>query len=192
MRRALTLLVLMLVAGAACALPAGVRRTADIAYGTDPRQRFDVYRPDAPDAAPAPILLMVHGGAWMIGNKAMPQVVDNKVARWVTRGAILVSVDYRLVPRASPLEQAGDVAQALAAVQRLAPSGGGDPRRIVLIGHSAGAHLVALVSASTVLAQRAGAQPWLGTVVLDGAALDVDELMRAPHPRFYDLSLIHI
>jgi arylformamidase len=78
------------------------------------------------------------------------------------------------------------VARALAKIQALAPAWGGDPDRVVLMGHSAGAHLVALVSASPVFAQRADARPWLGTVVLDSAALNLQALMRMPHARFYD------
>jgi len=167
-------------------VPAGVHRIADVAYGADARQRIDVYLPDAPPATPMPVIVMVHGGAWMVGNKALPQVVENKAARWVTRGAVLVSVGYRLVPQVHPLEQADDVARALAKVQQLAPSWGADPQRVVLMGHSAGAHLVALVTATPTFAQRAGAQPWLGTVVLDSAALNLSALMRVRHARFYD------
>ena len=167
-------------------VPAGVRRIADVAYGLDARQRFDVYLPEGILPPHAPVLVMVHGGAWMIGNKAMPQVVENKAARWVPRGAVLVSVDYRMVPQVGPLEQADDVAHALAEVQRLAPSWGADPARVVLMGHSAGAHLVALLGASPARAQSVGAQPWLGTVVLDSAALNLNGLMRQRHARFYD------
>ena len=167
-------------------VPAGVRRIADVAYGADARQRFDVYVPEAPLAAHAPVIVMVHGGAWMVGNKGLPQVVENKAARWVTRGAVLVSVGYRLVPQVGPLQQADDVAHALATVQQLAPSWGADPARVVLMGHSAGAHLVALVGASPMIAQRAGALPWLGTVALDSAALDLSALMQTRHARFYD------
>jgi acetyl esterase/lipase len=116
----------------------------------------------------------------------MPQVVENKAARWVTRGAVLVSVGYRLVPQVGPLDEADDVAHALAKVQELAPSWGADPERLVLMGHSAGAHLVALIGASPTLAQRAGAKPWLGTVVLDSAALNLPALMQSRHARFYD------
>ncbi|MEP7297324.1 MAG: alpha/beta hydrolase [Burkholderiales bacterium] len=167
-------------------LPAGVKRIADVPYGDDARQRFDVYQPESPAPQRAPVIVMVHGGAWMVGNKSLPQVVENKVARWVTRGAILVSINYRLVPQVAPLEQADDVARAIAAVQRLAPSWGGDPTRIALMGHSAGAHLVALVTASPSIAKNAGAQPWLGTIVLDSAAIDTVGLMQRRHARFYD------
>ena len=176
---------------ASSAAPAGVKRLADSPYGPDPRQRIDVYLPVQPSEAPAPagatIIVMVHGGAWMTGNKAMPHVVDNKVAHWVRqKGFIFVSVNYRLSPQVDPLVQAHDVASALAKTQSLAASWGGDPAKVVLMGHSAGAHLVALLSASPALAREAGARPWLGTVALDSAALDLERLMKARHMRFYD------
>lgn len=165
-------------------LPAGVRRQQDIAYGSDPRQRMDVYLPR--EAKGAPVILMVHGGAWRLGDKAMPRVVNNKVARWVPRGFILVSANYRLLPGTAPLEQAADIARALAKTQSLAPGWGGDPGKVILMGHSAGAHLVALLSASPALARQQGARPWLGSVALDSAALDVVQIMQRRHPRFYD------
>ena len=177
---------------AAPALPEGVRRLADLPYGQDERQRMDVYLPAstagmAGHSAKAPVIVMVHGGAWMVGNKAMPKVVDNKVAYWVKqKGYVFVSVGYRLMPQADPLLQARDVATALAKAQGLAASWGGDPAKFILMGHSAGAHLVALLAASPALAREAGARPWLGTVALDSAALDLERIMRARHMRFYD------
>src|SRR3546814_1535129 len=79
---------------------------------------------------------------------------------------------------ADPVTQAADVGHALAAVQARAAGWGGDPARILLIGHSAGAHLVAFLAADAGFAKRQGAKPWLGTVSLDSAALDVVELMQ--------------
>lgn len=169
-------------ANAAAADGAIVER--DLAYGSDPLQRLDVYRP--PQAENAPILLMVHGGAWTVGNKGMAAVVVNKRAHWGARGWIFVSTNYRMAPDADPLTQAGDVARALAYVQAHAKGWGGDPRRVVLMGHSAGAHLVALLAAAPELAVAQNAQPWLATVSLDSAALDVVATMQAPHFRFYD------
>jgi arylformamidase len=163
---------------------AGVRKLPDLAYGPFAKQRIDVYLP--PVAGSAPILVMVHGGAWMFGDKGSRGVVGAKVEHWVKNGWILVSVNNRLVPEATPLEQADDVAHALAFVQSQATSWGGDTTRLVLMGHSAGAHLVALLSASPALAANAGASRWAGTVVLDSAALDLETLMREPHPRLYD------
>jgi acetyl esterase/lipase len=137
-------------------------------------------------AAAAPVLFMVHGGAWMVGDKATSRVVTNKMNRWVPKGFILVSVNYRMLPKADPLEQANDVAKALAFAQSKAKSWGGDPARFVLMGHSAGAHLVALLAADPGIATRQGAKPWRGTVALDSAAFDVPRIMEARHPRFYD------
>jgi len=183
-----TLLFSATFAAAAPAVPEGVRRMPDIAYGTDPRQRMDVYLPaSTTGTAKAPVIVMVHGGAWMVGNKAMPNVVDNKVAHWVRqKGYVFVSVGYRLSPQADPLLQARDVAAAMAKAQGLATSWGGDPAKFILMGHSAGAHLSALLAASPSLAREAGALPWLGTVALDSAALDLERIMQARHMRFYD------
>lgn len=154
-------------------------------YGTDAAQRLDVYLPAHPQGAP--LLVMVHGGAWMYGRPDAPNVVDAKVAHWVReRGFVFISVGYRLVPEVDVRTQAKDVARALAEVQRLAPGWGADPHRLVLMGHSAGAHLVALLSANPALAQAQGAQRWRGTVVLDSAALDTEGLMQRRHLRFYD------
>src|SRR5262249_10514809 len=147
--------MLLLTPCAAAELPKGVVLRPDIAYGADPAQRMDVYLP--PHLERAPILLMVHGGAWRIGDKDNARVVDNKVARWVPKGVIFVSVDYRMMPDAEPLTQAADIALALAKVQALASSWGGDPDNIILMGHSAGAHLVALLTAAPELAAGQGA-----------------------------------
>jgi acetyl esterase/lipase len=84
------------------------------------------------------------------------------------------------------LKQAHDVAAALAAVQRRAPRWGADPARVVLMGHSAGAHLVALVGASPALWTQAGALRPRGAVSLDSAALNVPEMMEKPRlPKLY-------
>jgi acetyl esterase/lipase len=166
------------------ALPAQTRVYRDIAYGRDPKQRMDIYVPDG--AANAPIIFMVHGGAWAIGSKSASRVVENKVDYWLPKGFIFVSVDNRLLPEADPLLQAQDVARALAAAQKKVQTLGGDPRRFVLMGHSAGAHLVALLSADTSMATRFGAQRWRGTVALDSAAYDITEIMKSPHPKLYD------
>ena len=174
------------------AAAASVQRLADIPYGSHPRQRMDLYLPTPATATGtgtgtgAPVILMVHGGAWSMGDKARGGVVQEKVARWVPQGLVLVSVNYRLLPGANVLQQAQDVAAALAAIQGQAARWGADASRVLLMGHSAGAHLVALVSASPALARQAGARPWLGTVALDSAALDVPAVMAAPHPAFYD------
>lgn len=153
-------------------------------YGRALQQTLEVYAP--PDAHAAPIVVMVHGGGWILGDKNVDRVVVNKVKHWLPLGFIFVSVDYRLAPEAPPDVEARDVAAALAYVQANAPAWGGDPARLILMGHSAGAHLVALISADPRYVTDAGGSRWSGTVVLDSAALDVPSLMRAPHIRLYD------
>ncbi|MEN6586272.1 MAG: alpha/beta hydrolase [Sulfuricella sp.] len=165
-------------------LPAGMRVERDIPYGSDAQQRFDVYAPA--QAEGAPVIFMVHGGAWSMGDKAAQAVVENKVARWVPMGFIVVSANYRLLPKADPVEQARDVARALAAVQDKAASWGGDRTRFILMGHSAGAHLVSLLATTPSISSGLGSTPWLGTVSLDSAALDVVKIMERRHARFYD------
>jgi len=166
-------------------LPSGVVVESEVAYGPNPAHRMDVYRQAS--AKGAPVLFMVHGGAWMYGDKAASKVVKNKVERWVPKGYIVVSANYRLWPQANPLEQANEVAKALAHAQSQATSWGGDPSRFVVMGHSAGAHLVSLLTADTAIATRQGAKPWLATVSLDSAAFDIVEIMESsPHHRFYD------
>jgi acetyl esterase/lipase len=163
--------------GARAALPAGVKLTPDVSFGQAERQRFDVYAPDG--AKNAPVIFMVHGGAWRFGDKKAAKVVDNKVARWVPKGFIFISANYRMVPEADPLEQARDVARALAMAQSKAATWGGDPSKFILMGHSAGAHLVALLTAAPGEALKEGARPWLGVVCLDSAALDLVAIMEA-------------
>ncbi|WP_068825851.1 alpha/beta hydrolase [Pseudomonas sp. BMS12] len=164
-------------------LPSGSEVRRDLPYGAHPRQRYDLYLPAAPRNAP--IIFMVHGGGWHTGDKAMAAVVDNKVAHWLARGYTLVSSNYRLLPEANPLEQVRDVASAFAEVQRQAPGWGGDPARMVLMGHSAGAHLVSLLASDPALA-RGIDTPWLGTVALDSAAFDVPRIMNQRHFALYD------
>jgi len=175
---------LILASCAATAHAAGAPTLSDIAYGPDPDQRYDFYRPTSSD--PAPLILMVHGGGWRRGDKDMSRVVNNKVDRWLPRGIAFVSINYRMQPKAPPLEQARDVARALADVQRNWQKLGVDRSNIVLMGHSAGAHLIALLGARPELLAEAGAQAPRGYVLLDSGALDVPAIMYAGHFRLYD------
>lgn len=174
-------------------LPAGSRVLRDEAYGEHRLQKVDVYIPpgvgavSASDMDPgAPVVFMVHGGGWRRGDKSSRDVVRNKVRWLLPKGYVFVSVNYRLSPEIDPTEQALDVARALDYVQREAPRWGGDPDRIVLMGHSAGAHLVTMLTSAPDIVEAAGAAPWLGTVALDSAAYNVVELMATRHRSVYD------
>ena len=156
---------------------------ADVPYGPHPLQTFDVYRPAAAESGGAsPIIVMVHGGGWCVGDKGAPGVTNLKVERWVGRGFVFISVNYPMVSDGSnALAQARDVALALAHVQANARQWGGDPDRLILMGHSAGEHLVPLVNADSALREAAGARRPLGTISLDAGAIDVPMQM----PRVY-------
>jgi acetyl esterase/lipase len=178
------ILLLLLGSPVSAEMPLGATLRRDLAYGADPAQRMDVYLPAQPSRAP--ILFMVHGGGWRRGDKDNAQVADNKVERWLPKGIIVVSVNYRMMPDAEPLTQAEDVARALAEVQGLAPGWGGDPGNVIVMGHSAGAHLVALITAAPEIAAGQGAKPWKGSVLLDSGAMNVPAIMTARHWPLYD------
>ena len=165
--------------------PEGTRIVPDISYGPDKAQRFDVYVSTRPPAslAPAPVIFFVHGGGWSRGDKANRQVIEPKVAHWVDQGYVVISANYRMLP--TPVaQQADDVASAIAFAQSQAGLWGGDPKRFILMGHSAGAHLVALIAAGARTAVRP--QPWRATITLDSAALDVPVIMNNRHFGLYD------
>ena len=163
-------------------LPGATRTEA--AYGPDAAQTLEIYAP--PHAQNAPVIVMVHGGGWRIGDKNSKGVVENKLKHWLPQGFVLVSVDYRMLPEAPVDTQAKNVAAAVAYVEAHAGDWGADGHKLILMGHSAGAHLVALLSADPARVAAAGGHPWRGTVVLDSAALDVAHVMGARHPKLYD------
>ena len=153
-------------------------------WGTGKKRTMDVYT--VPAASPAPVIVMVHGGGWRIGDKDNPGLAEPKAAHYNAMGYVFIAIDYPLLPEADPLTQAREVAHALAFIQQHAARWHGDGRRVVLMGHSAGAHIVSLLASSPELVREAGAAPWLGTVALDSAALDVGRIMRGPHFPLYD------
>lgn len=157
----------------------GVRKLSQ-AYDSGARQDMDIYIP--PNARNAPIIVMVHGGGWRTGDKASANVIENKLRHWLPMGYIVVSVNYRLLPDAMAYVQAEDVAAALGWVQDYAYEWGGSADKIFLMGHSAGAHLVALLSSNPDMAQ----QRWAGSIVLDSAVMDVSDTMSQRHPPLYD------
>ena len=153
----------------------------DLAYGPHRLQRMDVYLPSQPQSAS--IVFMVHGGAWQIGDKRNSATWRNKRDYFNRRGYIFISTNYRLLPDANPLEQAADVAQAMTFVQQNAPNWGGNPNRICLMGHSAGAHLAALLTANINIATSQGARRWHATVALDSSPYDLERTMSSGNVR---------
>ncbi|MFC0204392.1 alpha/beta hydrolase [Novosphingobium soli] len=143
-----------------------------IDYGTDAAQTLDLWRPDA--KAAVPLVLFVHGGGWKRGSKDNA-TGPNKAPHYTQEGYAFASVNYRLVPEASVEQQAQDIADALAALIARADSLGIARGKVVLMGHSAGAQLVALVGTDPRYLHKAGLSyaDIRGVIPIDGAAYDV-------------------
>jgi arylformamidase len=173
MRRILPMLAAMaaMIAVPAAAQPIPAPRA--IAYGADRLQTLDFY-PARHASGPAPLVVFIHGGGWRRGDKANATGAA-KIDHFTGRGFAFATLNYRLVPEARVEEQAQDVADAVTRLARDARMLGIDNSRIVLIGHSAGAHLAALVGTDPRYLQKAGLglERIRGVVLLDGAAYDV-------------------
>ncbi|MBS0322154.1 MAG: alpha/beta hydrolase [Proteobacteria bacterium] len=117
-------------------------RDDDIAYGAAPRQRLDVYRPRG-GGPPRPTVVFLYGGSWQSGARELYAFVGEAFA---SRGHVTVIPDYRLWPDVGIPGMVGDAAAAVAWARRHAGALGGDASRIIVAGHSAGAHLAAMVA----------------------------------------------
>jgi acetyl esterase/lipase len=147
-----------------------------LAYGTDPFQTLGLWV--SKGTKNAPLVLYVHGGGWKRGSKdtAMGKALPYHL---VEQGYAFASINYRLVPAATVEQQAADVAQALAYLLAHASTLGIDRNRVVITGHSAGAHLVALVGTDERYLRGAGLSfaDVDGVMPNDGAAYDVPKQM---------------
>ena len=148
--------------------------------GVDPNLlSLDVYAPKA--ARNCPVMVMIHGGGWRMGDKSNPAVGQSKAAHFVAAGCIYVSVNYRLTPAVQHPVHVQDVAKALAWVDANIARYGGDPKRIIIMGHSADAHLAALVATDERRLKAEGRDLGIvkGVVLLDGAGYDVPRQIAA-------------
>jgi acetyl esterase/lipase len=138
-------------------------------------QSLDLYAPAGARGAPA--LVYVHGGSWSAGDK---RAVGAKAEFFTASGWIFVSVNYRLLPEGRHPANVEDVARAIAWVHTNVVRYGGDPAKIVLMGHSAGAHLVALAATDARPLRQAGKTLEIvkGVIPLDTTAYDLPALMQ--------------
>jgi arylformamidase len=160
-----------LLAAAQCEAQNAAQVTAprEMAYGADPRHRLDFWRSRS---AGAPLIVFIHGGGWSSGDKSDEHDAP-KVAYFHERGFAFSAVNYRLVPEVPVGEQVQDVANAIAYLVREGNGLGVDPNRVILMGHSSGGHLAALIGTDPTYLQRAGldVSRIAGVVLLDGAGL---------------------
>lgn len=176
----LLLFVFLLARGNYAATPdVDYRQIADIPYASfddvDPSlTSLDIYVPVF--GQDHPVVVWVHGGGWRGGDKGQ---VDIKSEAFVAEGYLFASINYRLSPEVIHPTHVQDVASAIAWLYRNIADYGGNPDALFLIGHSAGAHLVALVSTDERYLNAEGLSlgSLKGIVCLDGAGYDISASM---------------
>ncbi|WP_236672202.1 alpha/beta hydrolase [Croceicoccus sp. YJ47] len=166
-------------ARAATAMPA----PSAIRYGSDALQTLDFFPGAGSGTAPRPLIVFVHGGAWVSGDKA-DSTGTAKIRHYTQAGYNFATINYRLLPDVDIRDQAQDVADAVAMLRDRADTLHIDPSRVVLMGHSAGGHLAALVATDPQYLRAGGMAPTdiAGAVLIDAAALDVGQQIRAAGP----------
>ncbi|MEO7155926.1 MAG: alpha/beta hydrolase, partial [Vicinamibacterales bacterium] len=117
-------------------------RTDDISYGPLARQKLDVYRPKSPPPR-ADIVIFFYGGDWQAGSKRDYRFVAEALT---SRGFVAVMPNYGLYPEVTFPAFVEDAAQVVRWAHDNATTIGGDPAHIYLMGHSAGAHIAALLT----------------------------------------------
>jgi acetyl esterase/lipase len=131
------------------------REHTGVAYGKDPRHQLDIYRPAAaPSAAPA--IVFFYGGNWNSGERADYRFVGAALA---ARGYVAALPDYRLYPQVRYPDFLADSAQAVRWVVDHVAEWGGDPQRVFLMGHSAGAYNAAMLALNPAYLRAAGVGP---------------------------------
>lgn len=124
---------------------AGVRKQTNIAYGeAGERNLLDLYLPETPLEGGSPVLLQVHGGGWVIGQKE--QQGKPLMYQMAQRGWICVAINYRLSPKVAFPEHIIDVKRAIAWLRDHIADHGGNPEFIAITGGSAGGHLSSLAA----------------------------------------------
>lgn len=146
--------------------------TRDGRYGSDDRQRWRLF---TRGARRAPLIVYLHGGGWSAGTPLAGQ--GDKPGHFTARGFAYATIGYRFVPGATVEAQLAEIAGAIAALRR---ERGVDPDRIVLLGHSSGGHLAAMLAADPRWLDAAGVPiaTVKAAILLDPAAIDVTAFLR--------------
>lgn len=129
---------------------------ATVAFAPGLDLSLDVYRPLGPDGRAAPVVLFFYGGGWQRGERDQYRFVGRRLAQ---HGILTIVADYRTFPRAGFPDFVDDAARAVAWARQHAHEYGGDPQRLFLAGHSAGAQIAALLATDPHYLQRHALQP---------------------------------
>ncbi|QDA60371.1 alpha/beta hydrolase [Hymenobacter jejuensis] len=170
--------VFLLLASGEYATARPSRRTRDIAYLATTasefdaeRHRLDVYAPRK-SAAPRPVVVFIHGGSWNSGDKNTYSFIGRRLAK---QGVVAVIINYRLAPTVEVPAMAADCAHAVQWTRQHIGEYGGDPSRLFVMGHSAGAGLAALLATDNELFAKLGlaTNPVRGAILDDPAGLNM-------------------
>ena len=169
------------LAFAASAGAQDVKRDIPYADGAHERQVLDIHSP--PGAKDLPVVFWIHGGGWQAGDKKEVQV---KPKAFAEKGFVFVSTNYRLLPAVDMGTLIRDVAKAAGWVHRHVAEYGGDPKRIFVMGHSAGAQLAALLctDARYLKAEGVPLAHVKGCVPVDGDTYDVPAIIATAEARW--------
>ena len=162
--------------------PAKLVVKRDLPYATpaNPRQMVDVYAPE--DAKNLPVVFWIHGGGWEGGDRTAIQL---KPQAFVDKGFVFVSTGYRLLPEVDMVTIFRDIAKSLGWVHENIAEHGGDPKRILVMGHSAGAQLAALICTDERYLEAEGVpfSVLKGCVPVDGDTYDVPAIIETAETR---------
>lgn len=152
----------------------------DVPYGDQERQVLDVYSP--PGAKGRPVVFWIHGGGWQVGDKSDVQV---KPKVFVDKGFVFVSTNYRLLPAVDMGTIVRDVAKSIHWVHDHIAEYGGDPDRLLVMGHSAGAQLAALICTDDRYLKAEGLSLAIvkGCVPVDGDTFDIPAIIETAETR---------
>ncbi len=157
-----------------------VKRDIPYANPAHERQVLDVYSP--PDAKTLPVVFWIHGGGWQTGDKKSVQI---KPQAFTDKGFVFVSTNYRLLPSVDMETIVGDIAKSIHWVHEHIAEYGGDPKRLFVMGHSAGAQLAALICTNDRYLKAEGLDLAIlkGCVPVDGDTYDVPAIIETAETR---------
>ncbi len=182
MNAALSLFIITALLPVASAQDTRITKRQDIVYAepASPLHRLDVYA--SPFAKNAPVVFWIHGGGWQAGDKSD---VAEKPRFFVEKGFVFVSVNYRLLPKVEMIDIVRDVAKSFRWVHDHIAEYGGDPKRVLVGGHSAGAQLAALLCTDDryLKAEGIAFTDLIGCVPVDGDTYDLPAIIETEETR---------
>ena len=178
MKHIVTCLIVSALTAAVCAQD--IKRNVPYVENGHARQVLDIYAPL--NAKNLPVVFWIHGGGWQTGDKSD---VESKPRWFMDRGFVFVSTNYRLLPDVDMGTLIRDCAKSFGWVQKHIAEHGGDPKRVLVGGHSAGAQLAAILCTDDRYLKEAGADfsCLIGCVPVDGDTYNIPAIIEVAETR---------